>query len=280
VTRLADSDRYLGVTHSEIETRAVFRQRAVGKDGLGSFSGLVMLPLLKVAVAIGFALVLSACGSLPPANFEQASRVDVRRVCLTTPGVPERPQVTIMNPIGASFGVVGNYIESRRAAGAQQEMQAVLAKASYNYESALSESVFVAMSKAGFAMVHSVESRPEKERSRFMEHYPAAVKRVDAYLDVYAEYIGFQAMRSSEEYWPHLEISARLVDAKSGKILYQGRIVYGFSVATDEDAVLVHAENTFRFRDRTALQANPSVTARALQGAIDAVAWELAKQFM
>jgi len=35
-----------------------------------------------------------------------------------------------------------------------------------------------------------------------------------------------------------LEISARLIDAKSGKILYQGRIVYGFSVATDEDAVL------------------------------------------
>ncbi len=46
--------------------------------------------------------------------------------------------------------MVGNLIESRRAAGAQQEMQAVLAKASYNYEAALSDSVFVAMSKAGF----------------------------------------------------------------------------------------------------------------------------------
>ena len=87
-----------------------------------------MPPLLKLAVAMGFALVLSACGSLPPANFEQSSRIDVRRVCLTTPGVPERPQVTIMNPIGAGFGVVGNLIEARRAAGAQQEMQAVLAK--------------------------------------------------------------------------------------------------------------------------------------------------------
>lgn len=238
-----------------------------------------MFPLLKVAVAMGFALVLSACGSLPPADFERASRMQVRSVCLTTPGVPDRPQVTIMNPIGAGFGVVGNFIESRRAAGAQQEMQAVLAKASYNYERALSDSVFVAMSKAGFSMTRSPESRPEKERSKFLAQYPA-VKRADAFLDVYADYIGFQAMRSSEDFWPHLEISARLVDAKSGKILYQGRIVYGFSVATDEDAVLVHAENTFRFRDRTALQANPTLTARALQGAIDAVAWELAKQFM
>ena len=238
-----------------------------------------MVSLLKVTVAIGFALVLSACGSLPPANFEQASRVDVRRVCLATPGVPDRPQVTIMNPIGAGFGVVGTFIESRRAAGAQEEVQAVLAKASYNYETALSDSVFMAMNKAGFTMIRSPESRPEKERSRFLSHYPS-VQRADAFLDVYADYIGFQALQSSEDYRPHLEISARLVDAKSGKILYQGRIVYGFSIATDEDAVLVHAENTFRFRDRTALQADPTLTARALQGAIDAVAWELAKQFM
>jgi hypothetical protein len=249
------------------------------KDGLGRFSGLVMPPLLKLAVAMGFALVLSACGSLPPANFEQSSRIDVRRVCLTTPGVPDRPQVTIMNPIGAGFGVVGNLIEARRAAGAQQEMQAVLAKASYSYEAALSDSVFAAMSKAGFTMIHSSESRPDKERAKFLSRYPT-VKRVDAFLDVYADYVGFQAMQSSEDYRPHLEISARLVDAKNGKILYQGRIVYGFSGATDEDAVLVHAESTIRFRDRTALQANPTVTARALQGAIDAVAWELAKQFM
>jgi len=184
-----------------------------------------------------------------------------------------------MNPIGAGFGVVGNLIEARRAAGAQQEMQAVLAKASYNYETALNNSVFVAMSRAGFTMIHSPESRPEKERSKFMSHYPT-VKKVDAFLDVFADYVGFQAMQSSEDYRPHLEISARLVDAKSGKILYQGRIVYGFSVATEEDAVLVHAENTVRFRDRAALQANPMLTAQALQGAIDAVAWELAKQFM
>src|ERR1700761_8550793 len=122
-----------------------------------------MAQLLKVAVAMCLALVLGACGSLPPENFEPASRVAVRRVCLTSPGVPERPQVTIMNPIGAGFGVVGNLIESRRAAGAQQEMQALLAKANYNYETALSNSVFVAMSKAGFTMIHSPEARSEKE---------------------------------------------------------------------------------------------------------------------
>ena len=237
-----------------------------------------MRSLLKLAAAAALALVLSGCGSLPPEAFDHSSRVAVRRVCLTTLGVPDRPQVTIIRPIGAGFGVVGTLIESHRAASAQQEMQAVLAKASYDYQSALTSSVFAAMGKAGFAMVRSSESRPEKERSRFLEHYPE-VQRVDAFLDVYADYVGFQALQSSEDYRPHLEVSARLVEAKSGKILYQGRIVYGMPGETDEDAILVHPEDAYRFRDRTALEANPTTTARALQGAIDAVAWELAKQF-
>jgi hypothetical protein len=238
-----------------------------------------MLSLLKFVFVSAFALVVSGCGSLPPESFDHSSRISVRRVCLTAPGFPDHAQVTVMNPIGAGFGVVGTLIESHRTASAQQEMQAVLAKASYDYESALTSSVFVAMGKAGFTMVRSTESRPDKERSRFLDRYPD-VQPVDAFLDVYANYVGFQASQSSEDYRPHLEISARLVDAKSNKILYQGRIVYGISGETDEDAVLVRPEEAFRFRDRTALQANPTRTARALQGAIDAVSWELAKQFM
>jgi len=128
-------------------------------------------------------------------------------------------------------------------------------------------------------MVRSPDSRPEKQWGRFLESYPQ-MKRVDAYLDVYADYVGFQALQSSEDYRPRLQISARLVDAHSGRVLFQDRIVYGFSIATDEDAVLVRAEDNYRFRDRAALQANPTLTARALQNAIEAVSWELAKQFM
>src|ERR1700722_18198281 len=141
-----------------------------------------MRSFLKLASAARLALILGGCGSLPPEASHHSSRISVRRVCLASLGVPDRAQVTITNPVGAGFGVVGTLIESHRAASAQQEMQAVLAKASYDYQSALASSVFVAMSKAGFTMVRSSESRPEKERSRFLAHYPE-VQRVDAFLD-------------------------------------------------------------------------------------------------
>jgi hypothetical protein len=75
-------------------------------------------------------------------------------------------------------------------------------------------------------------------------------------------------------------LSARLVSAKDHQILFQDRIIYGCVENTDEEAVLVRADDNLSFRDRAALQTDPTRTARALQSAIDAAAWELAKQFM
>jgi len=238
-----------------------------------------MSSLLKVAAAIGLALLVGACGSMPSQRFERSARVVVRRVCLAPLGVPDRPQVTIMNPIGAGFGVVGNLIESRRAAGARQEVEAALAKVGYDYGAALTNAISLAIKKAGFSVTRLDGPRPEKERFRFLSLYPPT-KRVDAFLDVYAEYVGFQAPQASADYRPRLEIIARLVAASDGKTLFQDRIVYGAPGTTDEDAILVRADDNFHFRDRAALQANPATTAHALQTAIDAVAWELAKQFM
>ncbi len=71
-----------------------------------------------------------------------------------------------------------------------------------------------------------------------------------------------------------------MVSAKDNRVLFQDRIVYGCTENTDEEAVLVKADERLSFRNRAALQVDPSRTARALQSAIDATAWALAKQFM
>ncbi|MGH8136853.1 MAG: hypothetical protein ACREVV_01480 [Steroidobacteraceae bacterium] len=173
-----------------------------------------------------------------------------------------------MNPIGAGFGVVGTLIESRRAAGATREMEDTLAAARYDFRSALASSIVAAIRKDGFLITLATGRRPEKQRARFLSAYPA-VKRADAYLDVYATYVGFEAPQSSTVYRPRLEILARLVSAKDHRILFQNRIVYGSAENTDEAAVMVRADENASFRDRAALQANPTRTARALQSAIE-----------
>ena len=234
---------------------------------------------LKLGSAAILAWTLAACGTLPAQNFEHSSRASVKRVEVVPIGTPEHTQVRIMNPIGAGFGVVGNLVESRRAAGATQEMEGVLASAHFDFRDSLANAIAQAVSKVGFSINRLAGSRPDNEHSRFLSQYPHE-KKVDAYLDVYATYVGFEAPQSSTAYRPRLELSARLVRAKDNQILFQDRIVYGCLENTDEDAVLVAADEKLSFRNRAALQVDPDKTARALQSAIDATAWELAKQFM
>ena len=235
-------------------------------------------PIL-LAVTLLCARLMAACQSVPPPlAFEHSTRVSVRHICLTPLGVPQRAEVSIMNPIGSGFGVVGNLIETHRAAVADAEMADVLSKARYDFGSALTNSVTLAMRKAGFTISRVEGARPQNERAKFLSKYPQRVQ-VDAFLDIYMRYVGFQAPQSSADYRPRVELIARLVSAR-GVTLFQSRIVYGSATAEDEDAILVRADESVSFRDRAALQANPSTTVRALQSAIDSVAWELAMQFM
>jgi len=233
----------------------------------------------KLCSAVALTWILVACGALPAQNFDHSVRAKIKRVEVVPIGTPEHTQVRIMNPIGAGFGVVGNLVESRRAAGASQEVENVLAAAHYDFRTSLANSITQAVSKVGFSINRLAGARPDKEHSRFLTKYPHE-KKVDAYLDVYATYVGFEAPQSSTAYRPRLELSARLVSAKDNQILFQDRIIYGCSENTDEEAVLVRADDKLSFRNRAALQVDPDRTARALQSAIDATAWELAKQFM
>ena len=235
-----------------------------------------VLELCLVSILTG---TLTACGALPTQNFEHSARATVKRVDIVPFGIPEHTQVRIMNPIGAGFGVVGNLVEARRAVWASQAMESTLAAAHFDFRASLSNAVTQAVSKVGFTITRLAGTRPEKENGRFLSKYPP-LKHVDAYLDVYATYVGFEAPQSSTAFRPRLELSARLVSVRDHQILFQDRIIYGCVENTDEDAVLVRADDNLSFRDRAALEADPTRTARALQSAIDAAAWELAKQFM
>lgn len=225
------------------------------------------------------AALLTACQAAPPPlAFEHSSRAGVKHVWVLAPGIPEHAEVSILNPIGAGFGVIGSLIETRRTAAANAEMADVLSKAHYNFGACLTDAITVATRRAGFAVSRSEEPRPPKERERFLAQYPKHGS-ADAYLDVYAPYVGFWTKQSSVAYRARIEIVARLIDSR-GAILFQRRIVYGSPAAEDEDALVIPGDDNAAFRDRDALQQNPSKTARALQTAIDSVAWELARQLM
>ena len=170
-----------------------------------------------------------------------------------------------MNPIGTGFGVVGTLIETRRAATADAEMAEVLTRARYDFGAALANSIVLAMRKAGFTISRVEGARPHNERERFLSKYPQRVP-VDAFLDVYTRYVGFQAAQSSADYKPRVEIIARLVSTRDGATLFQNRIVYGSATAEDEDAILVRADDRGNVSVRARVDAGVATQPGAITG--------------
>src|ERR1700759_5536994 len=94
----------------------------------------------KLCSAIVLTWTLAACGSLPSQGFDHSVRAIIKRIEVVPIGTPEHVQARIMNPIGAGFGLVGNFVESQRAAGATQVVEGARATAHYDFQTALANS--------------------------------------------------------------------------------------------------------------------------------------------
>jgi hypothetical protein len=235
-----------------------------------AFGRLAALAVLLVTV--------SACVSAPPTtSFDKSTHAAVKNIRLMPVGMPEKPQVNIMAPVGANFGLIGAAVEAGRAANASREMTEILAKTSYDYKADIPSSVMTAMSDAGFIVTAGEGVRPEKERFKYLSTYPKE-EGVDAYLDVFATYVGFLAAGATTDYRPTVQLSARLVNAADGKTIFQDQIVYGPAMPYMK-AITVTPDDQHKFANRDALQANPEGTTAALKAAVAGAAAELAKQF-
>src|SRR5690242_13325329 len=100
-----------------------------------------MRVLLQLCLASVLTAILAACGALPTQNFDHSTRASVKRVSVIAVGTPEHAQARIMNPIGAGSGLVGNFVELRRKAGATQEMEEVLAAAHFDFRTSLANAI-------------------------------------------------------------------------------------------------------------------------------------------
>src|SRR5215470_20103702 len=118
-----------------------------------------MRVLLQLCFAFVLTGTLAACGSLPAQSFDHSTRATVKRVEIVPIGTPEHAQARIMNPVGAGFGLVGNFVELRRKAGATQEMENALAAAHFDFRTSLTNAIVQAVGKVGFTITRVTDPR-------------------------------------------------------------------------------------------------------------------------
>jgi hypothetical protein len=223
-------------------------------------------------------IALAGCNSFPTQEYNKAANSRVHVIALAPVGLPDKPQSLTLNAVANNFGLIGGIVEATRASNASNELVTELAAGSLDYKSYLPEKIISNLQSAGFEATVLPGTRGNGENDKFLSNVPAA-PGADAILDVYASYVGYVAAGTKTDYRPAVHIEARLLDAKTQKVLFADQIYYNnFAPRTAKTAITIEPDPRRAFSDRKEMSSNPPDVTRGLREAIDAVSLQLARQ--
>ncbi|HEY8121262.1 MAG TPA: hypothetical protein VII78_08090, partial [Myxococcota bacterium] len=185
----------------------------------------MQIRLMQLAAAAACCALGIGCAQFPSVPYNKAAPDKPASVGIAPLWVPEKPQMLIIGAAGNNFGLIGALVEAGRAASAATATQEAMAAAEFDYAGAFKSRVLKAFEDAGFAVALLPGERPSRERVEFLKTTPPAHGSA-AVADVVAKFLGFVAGGATTPYRPTLNTELRLLDAKSGKVLFAEQIHY------------------------------------------------------
>ena len=219
-------------------------------------------------------LTIAGCASFPTKEFNKDASPALHSIAVAPIGLPDAPNIMIINAVGNSFGLVGALVEATRASNASKEAVSELSAGGFEYKTYFPAQI----DSAGYQVTMLPGARTGGDAAKFLTTPPAAAG-ADAVLDLYVNYLGYAAAGAKSPYRPAVHLEARLIDAKTQRVLFADQIYYNnFMPAAAKRAITVEPDPKAVFADRAAMRAAPAEVTSYLRGAVDAVAAELGKQ--
>ncbi|MGH8517424.1 MAG: hypothetical protein ACREUE_08180 [Panacagrimonas sp.] len=228
----------------------------------------------RVIVLLGLGLLVAGCAT--PAHRPYNSSQTIRRIGLLTPAVSDEVAVRMEVHPGLSLGVVGVLVAASDMSGKSVRFKHAARKEGFDSSDTLLGQLDASLIEAGYE-VHSTTVLRPRFQYAFLEQYPPADGTVDAYLDVYADLIGYTAAGGATPYRPTVHLNARLVRAVDHKVLYQDRIAYN-AFGDGDGAITLTPAAGYDFAGFEQLVADPVRAVEGLRLALHATGEALARQ--
>ncbi len=116
--------------------------------------------------------MIAACSTFPTQEFNKSGNPGLHAIALAPPGMPEKPEVIILNAVGNNFGLIGGIVEATRAANASKELTGELKTGNLDYKTYLPAHILDALRSEGFAVTLADGARPENEATKFLSKPP------------------------------------------------------------------------------------------------------------
>jgi hypothetical protein len=231
---------------------------------------------LQTLILIVALLLNAACATRSFQAYDPASRHQIKRIGVLTPGLPQGLDVRLRVHPGDSFGMIGMLVGEREMLGKGRRFSDAVSSEGFHYESFFRDQLILALRAEGYEVVPIPVGRRYDEL-RFLERYPANEAGVDAYLDLYSARVGYAAVAANTPYRPNVYMFARLIAADGGKVLFQDQVAYN-ALGDEGDAITVPGQPGYEFSSFDELVADRPHAVEGLKLALQSTGAALARQ--
>src|SRR5438876_11877132 len=95
-------------------------------------------------------LTIAGCASFPTKEFNKDASPALHSIAVAPIGMPDAPNIMIINAVGNSFGLVGALVEATRASNAAKEAVSELSTGGFDYKIYVPAQVDSSLRTAGF----------------------------------------------------------------------------------------------------------------------------------
>lgn len=175
----------------------------------------------------------AGCVSAPqrqPINAEAHAGLDSIEVVQTR---HSEVQTLIVNNPGAGFGLIGALVAEADRAGKTNKLQAHLEQAGFDHNLELAMALKAALEAEGYtatmptAIAEDKKAKTKRDLWGLRKDKPQGLGNADALLDVSFGFIGYASAGAGDSapYRPTVMLSAHLLDAKSGAVLFSEQVI-------------------------------------------------------
>lgn len=243
-------------------------------------------PTLRwTAVAVAAAALLSGCVSAPKRQaFNAEAHSQIKSVEVLQTRSSEIETLIVNNP-GASFGLIGALAAEANRASKTNKLQAHLEAAKFNHGAIFEQSLKAALEAEGYNVTmptpfaEDEDADTKRDMWGLRKDKPQGGGKGDALLDISFGFIGYASAGAGDSapYRPTVMLSARLLDARTGDVLFSEQVLYN-NVFNNQGAIIVEPDARFTYPDFDDLDAAGQASAEGLRIAIEAVVSRMANE--
>src|SRR3990172_5270308 len=144
-----------------------------------------MSKFIRLIIIILAASFLAACAAVPQQTFNKQAHAKIKTIALIQAPAPKEYIVNIVHHPGYQFGLLGGLAAAAELSSKTERFTTEAKKAGLDISKEIMTTLKTKMEKTGYQviMVEQAKAEADKaERTDFLQDYPAADPKPDAYL--------------------------------------------------------------------------------------------------